>query len=86
MERIDAESIRDVLRKRLKRDEIDSQHHRYDNMASYGSDKSDRRNDRSSRKRKTYNYKNRKSRQLQVVYLNVFSKYNIMKWNCLLVL
>ncbi|VBB32332.1 unnamed protein product [Acanthocheilonema viteae] len=59
VKRVDAESIRDVLRKRLKGEEID--HYQRQN------DKTNYRSDRNDSQRRIYNYKNHDGRQLQAM-------------------
>ncbi|EFO19533.1 hypothetical protein LOAG_08957 [Loa loa] len=67
VKRIDAKSIRDVLRKRLKRERIDNQHQQQDDKTNYRSDNVDNENDRSNSQRKSYNYKNHGGQQVQAM-------------------
>uniref|UniRef100_A0AAF5Q5U5 Uncharacterized protein n=1 Tax=Wuchereria bancrofti TaxID=6293 RepID=A0AAF5Q5U5_WUCBA len=67
IKRVDAKSIRDVLRKRLKGKEINSLYQRQNDIASYQSDKVNRRSGRRNSQFRNYNYKSHRSRQLQSI-------------------
>ncbi|VDN83690.1 unnamed protein product [Brugia pahangi] len=58
VKRVDAKSIRDVLRKRLKGDEINSSYQRQNDISSYQSD-------RKNSQLRNYNYNSHRSRLLQ---------------------
>nr|CDQ06252.1 Bm7682, isoform d [Brugia malayi] len=60
VKRVDAKSIRDVLRKRLKGDEINSSHQRQNDISSYQSD-------RKNSQLRNYNYNSHRSRLLQSI-------------------
>ncbi|VDO40470.1 unnamed protein product, partial [Brugia timori] len=60
VKRVDAKSIRDVLRKRLKGDEINSSHQRQNDISSYQSD-------RKNSQLRNYNYNSHRSRLLQKI-------------------
>uniref|UniRef100_A0A1I8E9Y0 Uncharacterized protein n=1 Tax=Wuchereria bancrofti TaxID=6293 RepID=A0A1I8E9Y0_WUCBA len=62
---VDAKSIRDVLRKRLKGEEINSLYQRQNDIASYQSDKVNRQSGRRNSQLRNYNYKSHRSRRLQ---------------------
>lgn len=70
VQRINAASIRDVLRKRLKGEEIDKKHYQQqdDKTTSYRSDKADHRTDISGSQRRIYDHKSYSGGQLQVYF------------------